>query len=71
MLAQWLRYNCIFRARAPDLVYASGLLYARSQVALGNELAREVLLRNPGKAPEYTGRTVAKREIEFQERKNS
>ena len=35
------------------------------------EFFREVPLRNPSRAPEYTGRTNAKTEIEFQERARS
>ena len=46
-------------------------MWVMTRVALGNAAAREVLLRNHGRAQEYTGRTDAKREMEFQERLRS
>jgi hypothetical protein len=42
-------------------------MWVMTRVVLGNALAREVPLRNPRQAREYTVRTDAKSEIEFQE----
>ena len=46
-------------------------MWVMTRVVLGNALVREVLLRNHGRAREYTGLTDVKREIEFQERLRS